>query len=733
MSAALPASLNRVLARRRHAAQWRAAVAIVMVVMPAALGAAALADAIGGPIAATVIAVITLVGTAMAAVRQARRFDHAWLARQLDAASATLEDSSALALSTQTPASPLQQLQQTRMRQRLEAQLADHSALALGAPLPWQGVKRSIGIGLLLLASALLLPVLRTAWAAQARGSVEASKVSDGKIDAEIIVTPPAYTGLGRQKLMSLDAKAPVDSRLAWTLTLDRDATAVTLVFQDGDRLPLRGAGRVWKGERVLSASALYRVEIDGAEPFAGTRASRLDAIADAPPEVIVRQPEKTLTLLTADQKTWSLAFEARDAYGLGEAALTITLAQGSGDNIKTTEQRIVLDGSGDTRSRRYDKKLDLTALGFAKGDDLIVKLSVADNHPPQPNVSNSASFILRWPPEKSAESEGMEGIVQKTLPAYFRSERQIIIDTEALIAKRASLAANAVEKQSDELGVDQKVLRLRYGQFLGEGFETSGEKAPQDDHADAHAKDDTLPAGASESLKQLPNDGDHAVSDSPANKSVMGRDEDVLHEFGHAHDNAEATTLLDPETRRILKAALDEMWQAELNLRQAQPDLALPFEYKALDYIKQVQQAERIYLARAGLELPQVDAARRLTGKREGLSDRSQTLPAPEASDSPVPALWSALNRGDAIHAATLGAWVRSHPDAVKDAQGLLAAADRVEHEPACAECRTELKGRLWPLLPLPPTAVLPRVAPDAAGAAYLEALTAAPAGTAP
>ena len=76
-------------------------------------------------------------------------------------------------------------------------------------------------------------------------------------------------------------------------------------------------------------------------------------------------------------------------------------------------------------------------------------------------------------------------------MPEYFRSQRQIIIDTEKLIAKRKKLAAKEFNSTSNEIGFDQKVLRLRYGQFMGEEFETNigggagGTVPPPDDHAD--------------------------------------------------------------------------------------------------------------------------------------------------------------------------------------------------------------------------------------------------------
>ena len=51
----------------------------------------------------------------------------------------------------------------------------------------------------------------------------------------------------------------------------------------------------------------------------------------------------------------------------------------------------------------------------MAAGDDLIVRLEVADNHQPKPNIARSAGYILRWPVRAPAPSEGVEGIVQES------------------------------------------------------------------------------------------------------------------------------------------------------------------------------------------------------------------------------------------------------------------------------------------------------------------------------
>ena len=58
----------------------------------------------------------------------------------------------------------------------------------------------------------------------------------------------------------------------------------------------------------------------------------------------------------------------------------------------------------------------------------------------------------------------------------------EIIIDAEALIRQRRSLAAEDFVKRSDAIGIDQRILRLRYGQFLGEESEGAPKPPPTSD-----------------------------------------------------------------------------------------------------------------------------------------------------------------------------------------------------------------------------------------------------------
>ncbi len=658
-----------------------------------------------------------------ALVARARRIGLEQVVRGLDTAAPTLEDSSDLLLRDASSLSPLQRMQRARVGQRV----ATMALPDLGGRWPRRRIVAAWACAALVVVAIGLWPkptsgpVGRPAPAPPAAMPATATRIVSVRIDIEA----PAYMALAARSESQLDLSAPAGSRLRWRLQFDSTPGEVTLAFHDGSTLSLARAGDAWLGERELLASTLYRIVLADAPALDDDRLHRLDALPDEPPRIRVLEPERTLTVLDGAQRTWPLAFEVSDDHGIGSARLHVTLAQGSGEQISVREREIVVrpEAGNDPRNRRYRQRLDLGALGFVQGDDLIVRLAVSDNRSPQPNLARSASFILRWPADVSVEAEGVEGIVQKVLPAYFRSQRQIIIDTEALLAARATLDRDTFVARSDTIGVDQKILRLRYGQFLGEEFESNAGGAAEkpvradDDEAEADAGDaraGALPEGHTH------DDGhDHAGA-------AFGDAAEVVAEYAHVHDHAEAATLLDPETKRILKAALGEMWQAEMHLRLGEPDRALPFENRALDYIKQVQQASRIYLARVGLELPPVDEARRLTGAREGLRDRRATLAAAERSDAPLVAFTRALAAGDDVDPAPFEEWLRTRDPELPDSLDVIAALDRWRREPGCADCRERLLDSVWPLLPTPATGTRLRPRPDPAGAAYLDALRA-------
>ncbi len=645
---------------------------------------------------------------------------HAWRAvdamaavRRLDTLSADVEDSTDLLLGSSTQGSPVQLLQ----RERVLARLRQHPPLRIPRAamprfvLPLGGV-----LGVLVLAAVFL----RTGGGIP-QGSIEpatpdaATRSQTVIRSARLAIEAPAYTGLPPRTESALEVKAAEGSKLRWQIHFEPEPDAVKFVFHDGREMALANDADGWHAEATLGESTLFRIVVSGAPALAEDRLYRLDAIVDQAPQIKVTAPDKTLTELAAGQRQWPLDFEVADDYGIGDARLMVTLAQGSGEQVTVSEHSEILraDSGDDPRHRRYRRQLDLATLGFAKGDDLIVRLVVTDNRHPQGNESRSAGYILRWPADLGSESEGVEGIVQKVLPAYFRSQRQIIIDTETVIDEQPGLAADRFLARSDSIGVDQKILRLRYGQFLGEEFESGGRK----EHAAEETHDDTPTQ-----QDALVEDHDHGQGAESA--TDFGKEANVLAEFGHTHDHAEAATLLDPATRKILKSALAEMWQAELHLRQGEPRKALPFENRALGFIKQVQQSTRIYLARVGLELPPVDESRRLSGERKGVRDRRGVLLEADQDRKIISDTYQELAYGSSVDLDALDAWLKISAMTVPDALGLIGAVDELRRQPDCARCRSRLLDQLWPLLPNPPTATRSRQSSDDSGRRYLDLL---------
>jgi hypothetical protein len=665
---------------------------------------------LGGPAMALLLVAFGIALALLIARRRAARFDQSWLIHSLDTSRPELEDSSALLFAENASLAPLQALQRTRIAARIDR----------GAPedlRPDWSRRTLLAVGVI--AATLIIAILLGPRPGQGPPTLAPSQEGlparpgiPRLVAQNLRIIPPAYTGLPARDSASLDARAPQGSRLEWTLRFDPQAGAPVLALLAGQPLALRRDGETWIASRTLDASFLYRVDPATARgPVPPLH--RIDAIADAPPQVKALSPTASLTMVTSGQRSWTPAFAATDDYGVAATArLRVTLAIGEGENVTFSEREIAVSGSGPARDRRFAPRLDFSSFGFVAGGDMVVQLIVRDNRSPAPQEVRGPSLILRWPSAKQPESGGMEGMVNTTLPAYFRSQRQIIIDAEALIKQKRALAPDRYVTRSASIGGDQQILRGRYSQFLGGEEEGEPELPTADGHSEGDGHDHGGPP-------KRPSSG-------------FGAPEDVLGDFGHPHDDSPASSL-DPETRAILKQAVDEMWQSERELKQGRPDLALPFAYKALRFIKEVQQATRIFLSRVGPDLPPIDATRRMTGKREGLASRTLAIAPVEGRDGPAAAAWRVLGDGpDAIRGPiALGAledWTRANAGRLPDALALMGAIDAVRSDPACMACRARLRAQLWTAMERPLARPARRRPADAAGARYLGAIGGTP-----
>jgi hypothetical protein len=557
--------------------------------------------------------------------------------RWLDGAVPALEDSSALLLHA---ASPVAKLQQQRLAERVATALTPSVVSRVAArrvrfDALWPAL--SIVAALLLWGLHLSPRAVPVSPAARALLAAQHSAIV-------VRVTPPKYTGVAATESAPRDLQVPQHSAIEWCPKEPLAADA-PLELSDGQVLKLGRACARWQAEESL----FWRWE--------GKRYN-LRVVADQAPQVTISAPRDMLQVLAAGTSSAAIAVAVRDDYRIVRASMHMTLARGSGENIRFSDREVPLPVSTNPRERNWSKQWSLAELGMEPGDDLYFFVRASDNADPA-HTTTSPTYTLRLPGPVATDDEST-ALPVLVKPENLRSQRQIIIDTEQLLADikaNRRLAPATVRARSEAIAGDQAMLRRRYGQFLGEESSLFG--------AEEHEE--------------------------------PGQKHDVVAEYGHAHDQAENATLFDEATKKILRRALTAMWDAEKSLRMITPQSALAPEYKALAAIKELQQADRIYLHKTAFAPPPLKEELRMTGdvvgtksyKREQ-SGADEAMP-PEvhsllqalAADGALPALWS----------RTAHDWIRSR---IQDDDQRLEAQRAVQDvADGCAACRPVL--RAW------------------------------------
>src|SRR5690606_17898953 len=170
-------------------------------------------------------------------------------------------------------------------------------------------------------------------------------------------------------------------------------------------------------------------------------------------------------------------------------ASIMATISRGKGEGVTFKSEEIPVNRTvRGQKTVELQQEIDLRKLGMATGDELYFYLKALDNAG-QESRSDVHVVVL----QDTAGLFSMTGMVAGVdlVPQYFRSQRQIIIDTEKLIAELDSLPLAVARQRSNNLGIDQQLLRMRYGKFLGEEAEDAigGHGGHEGDHAHgAHA-----------------------------------------------------------------------------------------------------------------------------------------------------------------------------------------------------------------------------------------------------
>lgn len=628
------------------------------------------------------------------------------VAQHLDRTLPEMEESAGLLLDSTGKLGLLAGLQRARVERRFDEERAR-------AVLPRGELRRASIFGLpLALAGALLFLVppsprgMRTVWAP---GEETTSLTLRG---LAVEVTPPRYTGLPVRQSQDADLEVEEGASLGWRLTTAGPVDQAWLIPSSGDSIRFEPAGDgMWQAVSRAEHSVLLRVRLQHGDSLTLTSDDyRLAVKPDRPPVLTIVRPEERTSYDPGALPPVMIEVLATDDYGVDSVAISATIATGRGEAVRFRRMRLPFN----ERKRREGHgellraKLDLKKLRLGAGDELYFDVEATDRKSPVPNRSRSETVFISIRDSAETAPADLARLAIGAQPEYFRSQRQLIIDTEKLLADQGRITRQTFRERSNDLGMDQGLLRLKYGQFLGEEFEEELQPMGGREHAASGAP--------SPDRQDAPKAGDAApTSPNDPNNPKTPPQKKAVEEFTHRHDDAENATLLAMSVKDKLRAAVAAMWQSELKLRTTEPKAALPSMYQALELIKQVQQDSRVYVQRVGFEPPPIEVDKlRLTGKLKDIDNRQlsreeqqhDSLPAVRAALALMQTWETSQSSDDLVTALSaagqeLSALALEDPRLLPVLRELRQLADSTARKSSCGGCAERAMAGLWGALP--------------------------------
>jgi hypothetical protein len=499
-----------------------------------------------------------------------------------------LEESSQLILQPKSSLSSLQKLQAQKV-----------SAVLVNMPQPNETAHK-LKSGFLVLIAAIAISFLisylpknvkfighLSSVSAKAKTVIDKILPEIKRVDVE--VKSPSYTNLGTINQNQFTLKVATGSKVSWEMESNIAVQKMQLIFNDQEVLDLKSInsrGTKWRVSKTITKAGFYQVNL------AGKRSDlyQIEVIADLPVNIKILKPEQQTVIDFGQPQKVDLQVQLSDDYGIRNAFISATVSSGKGEGVSFKEQKIAFNQTVSGKKMQLEQSLNLRNLGMKPGDELYFFIKAMDNH-----GQESRSDIYLVAIQDTSELMSLTGLASgvNLVPEYFRSQRQIIIDTEKLLKEKSSISEDDYKNRSNNLGIDQKMLRLRYGKFLGEESETYGSQGKIEEHS--------------------ANDGhEHSKQEN----AKFGDVQAIMDDYAHKHDNAEDASFFEPQLKAKLKATLSEMWNSELRLRTFKTQDALPFEYKALRLLKDLQQSSRAYVAKTTVKTTLLKAEKRLTGE---------------------------------------------------------------------------------------------------------------------
>jgi hypothetical protein len=347
----------------------------------------------------------------------------------------------------------------------------------LSRTFPARSMVVAIVVAMVAWAGAATTRLWRPAVAGIAAGIVRTANRSDtpsvsAAVHVSATIEPPAYTRRSATTVVDPPQIAALEGS---TLTLDIQTEAASATLEhDGETRPLaRDARGHFVHRLALRRTGFVAIAADSG----GRRLVPIVVSADALPAVRVTAPNRDLVFADANQR---VAFEVRatDDFGLRSLSLQYTKVSGSGEQFEFQDGEIPLSlVRASDRDWQGTAARSLTALDLKEGDTLVYRAAAADARPGGGTAISDAFFI-------EISRLGVAAGDAFTLPEqetrYALSQQMLIIKTEKLNARRATMKPADVQEEALNLAVEQRMIRAEFVFMLGGEVEDEEVEAEQ-------------------------------------------------------------------------------------------------------------------------------------------------------------------------------------------------------------------------------------------------------------
>lgn len=404
--------------------------------------------------------------------------------------------------------------------------------------------------------------------------------------DLVVEVQSPSYAGIAPQALRNpVRVVALENSRLE--LTMASAADSLVVVTRTGsDTVLTPNASGTFRWNMTANEDGFVALEPRTKAGRVGTRhLVTITVRTDELPRVRIVDPTKDLIVADA-RRTLAVRIDANDDLAIASLRLRYTRVSGSGERFTFDEGEIPVTVVRTSRNQWAARAtLALESLLKEAGDLVVYRAVVSDTRPGSPPVESDALIA------ELASPGGIAALGFSLDPdedRYGLSQQMVILKTEKLLARKASMSAAAVQDEAMQLAAEQQRVRAEFVFMMG------GEFAQE--------------IGVDNSMGDL-DETHEAESESDLSAGRMA--------------NRGRTSLL---------AAVRAMSRASTALNSSEIASALASEKTALTQLQDAFARSR-FLMRALSEREQLDMSRRLSGRLDSIARTRTPIPEGERS----------------------------------------------------------------------------------------------------